>query len=444
VVLHEKQSVLQLRSFAAWLPKHLQLVRSIHAKIDPTMLKLATKEHNVIAMGQQLQTALRAAAAAAAAAQVADTPPAPAAQAAAEAAPAAGSSAAVTAQGAPRHQQQQQRQGWRLTSFSCNMPGAAGTLAALPAHSLTHLELGLPPGGSGLGRALASLLPLQGLQHLDLLADFPQQQLVQLTQLPALQHLVLRYRSMSIAAGAAEAWAQLPQLREILIDGEGYDRKLPTIDAVDFVMEFLPGCSGLTKLVLFCNPVEECVDDNPYGYNDPYNDSSSDEDSYSEGSGNWNFAYVAAAVCESLEGLTGLRDLSITCDGGGLEYGDALALTALTGLTRLELDDVSHGVNTAAACLLASSLTQLRDLAFGMYCDVDMTSAEFLDALGQLTQLTRLKLYANQKLTQQGLMQLTGLSRLQDLQVPMSGPFSSSEITATGLAEFWAAVRQQQ
>jgi hypothetical protein len=39
-----------------------------------------------------------------------------------------------------QQQQQQQQQGWRLASFSSDTP-AAELLAALPPHSLTHLDL---------------------------------------------------------------------------------------------------------------------------------------------------------------------------------------------------------------------------------------------------------------------------------------------------------------
>jgi hypothetical protein len=298
---------------------------------------------------------------------------------------------------------------------------------------------------SGSGRALASVVPLQQLQHLDLLVNFPQQQpLLQLTQLPALQHLTLRYRDLSVAAQAAAAWAQLPQLCEMRFEeGERvYGRMPPTPDEVEAVMQGVADCSGLTKLMLFISAAEQQFGDDPYDYYDPCGDDTSEGDSYSAGSEDLQFSYVGVAVCGSLAGLTGLQDLRITCGPGGLEYGDALALAALTGLTHLELEDVSDGVSTEAACAITTSLTQLRDMPLNL-CGADVRDAAFLAALGQMTQLTRLIMPDNQTWTQRGLMQLTGLSRLQELEVPMSGPFSASEITDAVLAEFWGAVRQQ-
>jgi hypothetical protein len=59
-------------------------------------------------------------------------------------------------------------------------------------------------------------------------------------------------------------------------------------------------------------------------------------------------------------------------------------------------------------------------------------SSAFLAGLGRLTQMKRLKLSANHHtryLTQQGLMQLTGLRRLQELQVQKDDPYFQSEIT---------------
>jgi hypothetical protein len=141
VELHIQQGLQQMQSFAAWLSMHAQLVRTISSKIQPQQLESVTLTRcswrQLEAMGQQVRKALRGAAAA----QVARTPPAATAVSAA----AAGGTAA-TASLARLQQQQQQR--WRLASFSCDLPGAAGMLAALPAHSLTHLELDLTDSGS--------------------------------------------------------------------------------------------------------------------------------------------------------------------------------------------------------------------------------------------------------------------------------------------------------
>jgi hypothetical protein len=69
-------------------------------------------------------------------------------------------------------------------------------------------------------------------------------------------------------------------------------------------------------------------------------------------------------------------------------------------------------------------------------------SSAFLAAVGQLRQLTYLNLEGNAGLTEQGLMQLTGSSRLQELHVDK--PYNGGEITDEVLGSFWTALRQQQ
>jgi hypothetical protein len=73
-----------------------------------------------------------------------------------------------------------------------------------------------------------SLAPVTRLQpkqlrYFEVQVDFIQQQLLlQLTQLPALQHLKLVYncqgRAGEAAAADASSWALLPQLRDLVID----------------------------------------------------------------------------------------------------------------------------------------------------------------------------------------------------------------------------------
>jgi hypothetical protein len=65
-----------------------------------------------------------------------------------------------------------------------------------------------------------------------------------------------------------------------------------------------------------------------------------------------------------------------------------------------------------------------------------------LEAIGRLTQLTRLILIGNEGLTQQGLMQLTGLSRLQ--QEWCGRLCSAGQVTREALSDFWAALHAQQ
>jgi hypothetical protein len=93
----------------------------------------------------------------------------------------------------------------------------------------------------------------------------------------------------------------------------------------------------------------------------------------------------SASVCGGLARLTNLQDLEVW--GPRLAPGDAMALTALTGLTRLSLRGIGHGLGNAAAVALARSLTQLSCL------DIQAArSAEVAAAVADLTQLTKLRL----------------------------------------------------
>jgi hypothetical protein len=122
VVLSHKNTLQQLDSLAEWLVNHAGLVRSItasKAELERSM-KWSTpfyivRDH-LAEVQQLLQHALQAAAAATA---VDDT----------------------AGQGALAVTPQQQLQRWRLAGFSCDLTGATAMLAALPAHSLTHLHL---------------------------------------------------------------------------------------------------------------------------------------------------------------------------------------------------------------------------------------------------------------------------------------------------------------
>ena len=72
--------------------------------------------------------------------------------------------------------------------------------------------------------------------------------------------------------------------------------------------------------------------------------------------------------------------------------GDALALSALTGLTRLVLAGVGDGVGDVAAAAVAHSCRQLRQLDLS---ECSMGSAACLAEIGRLTQLTQLQLQSN-------------------------------------------------
>jgi aminoglycoside phosphotransferase len=69
--------------------------------------------------------------------------------------------------------------------------------------------------------------------------------------------------------------------------------------------------------------------------------------------------------------------------------GDALALTALTGLTRLALQGGETGVTDEVAAALARNLTQLQHLDLRR---CPLGSYNCFHEIGQLTQLTELQL----------------------------------------------------
>jgi hypothetical protein len=529
----------QLRGFAQWLPKHAGLVNSIRAQMPLQVSHTAKTDFNTIAemLHQAVQEAAAAAAAPAEVPTALRTP---------------GEVANCLGQQLQHLQLPEQQQCWRLASFSCNLPGAAGMLAALPAHSLTHLDLGvsnscdttseelaaalarlsslqrlcivsdfvcteriwLPSSqiqgidgsylrngvgqltqltslslkgffedeepveqlltqplprlqqllllllrpltkmnlahltqlqemGSGGGfpltdtatlptqlkrlhlytnhggHMLAAVRPLQQLQQLRLQVKFSEPQpLLQLAQLPALQHLALLHFHPRQAASAAAAWPLLPQLQQLVI-GSGDRYHPPTRQEMASLLAALAGATSLTMLQLEC-----CAAD--YAGGEPHLDDS-----------NARPALLNTAVCASLAGLTRLKELHI--EEVQMVPGDALALTALTGLTSLKVDRGQAGFGTAAATALAGSLKQLRHLQLDE-CEVNLGSCAFLAALGQLVQLTQLQLQYNcGGITQQGLMQLTGLSRLQQLRVSSWHEGVTDEV----LRAFWAAIQRQ-
>uniref|UniRef100_A0A383VKY4 Uncharacterized protein n=1 Tax=Tetradesmus obliquus TaxID=3088 RepID=A0A383VKY4_TETOB len=256
-------------------------------------------------------------------------------------------------------------------------------------------------------------LQLTQLQHLALYVDFKQQQLLlQLAQLPTLQHLALRYICAAAAAAAtAPAWPLLPQLRELMIEHkEVYTfTDLPSKQGWSAILAGAAAATGLAKLLL---DVRVAAD------GDGLLGAHSGRIDYAF----WGTPAVEVAACASLTGLTRLKDLAIDCNDmngyqGKLAPGDVIALTTLTSLTRLHVWSAEHGVGAAAATALAGALQQLQHLC--MYnCKLQLDSAEGLaccEAIGRLTQLMQLDLSSN-RLTQQGSMQLAGLSRLQELR----------------------------
>ncbi|KAF6265678.1 hypothetical protein COO60DRAFT_1633460 [Scenedesmus sp. NREL 46B-D3] len=171
---------------------------------------------------------------------------------------------------------------------------------------------------------LSVVVPLKQLQRLRLLQGFSEQQpLLQLAQLPALQHLALQYVATNSAAESAASWVKLPQLQELHID---FDIEAPLPHQIAAILGGAAACSGLTRLLLDVG--EE--DDADVGDAHP------------------------VAVCGKVAGLRTLQELCIRKSSIMLP-GDARALTTLSGLTRLVLNDQYSGVNDVTATALACS-----------------------------------------------------------------------------------------
>jgi hypothetical protein len=275
---------------------------------------------------------------------------------------------------------------------------------------LTSVDLGEPIRSTDLD--VAALLPLQQLQHLKISAscfDSAPQLLQIASGLPWLQHLSLYYYRIEDTASAARAWQHLPALQEI---GMEYTEGTATPSQMETILQGIAAATSLTNLELIVEQ-SEFDDDAPGGQG------------------------VPVAACARLAGLKNLRELCITRDSN-LVPGDALALTALTGLTRLVLANAGDAVDDTAACALARCLKQLRHLDLS-YCSLG--SMTCLPAIAHLYELTELRLNhsgGESGMTEQGLMLLTGLSNLQHLNV------ENCQLPDGALARLWAALRQRQ
>lgn len=279
----------------------------------------------------------------------------------------------------------------RLTKLT--IEGSVHQGAALPAQLQSlHLDAHVD---------LAHVLALKQLQHLTLCADsVDQHHVLQLAKLPGLQELALYYHCGDAAAAAAPTWVLLPQLRRVDIDTRDYGELNSQQSAA-----VLPGVAAATQLTrLFVHgpaPLRE---------------------------------HETLAWCGELAGIKGLRHLGV--DAACLVPGDALALTQLTQLTFLGLWGIK-GLSEVEVTAFARCMKHLKELAVP-WSDTDFGSATLLAAVGQMRQLTYLEVDGHKSLTQQGLMQLTGLSALQQLIVD-----TNDEITSEVLERFWAAVQQQ-
>jgi hypothetical protein len=253
--------------------------------------------------------------------------------------------------------------------------------------------------------ALLELKQLQCLKVAVICEEPPDLQ--RLTQLSALQHLSLTYDNFMFFYYAAGEWPQLSQLCELAVKLED---EPPSKQQWQTIIDDVAACTNLTSLQLEATCWEEENEDAEDYFGEP------------------------VAVCAKLAGLQKLKHLRFE-DDSTLAPGDALALTALTGLTSLVLARVGSGVGDEAAAAIAGSCRQLRHL--DLY-DCDLVSMECLSNIRHLTQLTQLQLRGNVGLTQQQLTLLSGLTCLQQLGVDRT-----AEITEGVVDSFWAAVRGQ-
>lgn len=260
--------------------------------------------------------------------------------------------------------------------------------------------------------AVGQLQQLQGLTFLCRLGDSsrgPPPDMVQLLQplmqLSALQQLSLHFDRPKLAAAAAAVWPHLPQLRELAV------RHLHELRFTEKLWNvFISGLAAATSLTKL--ELEAAVKQSVRcpGYSVPS---------------------APVAACGTVADLTNLRDLHIRCELCLLSC-DALALTALTNLTRLVLDDLGAAVGDEAAAAIARSCRQLRHLNLGR---CSLRSAACLAEIAHLRQLTELRVAENCGITTQSLVQLTGLTQLQRLELCLGYPMTGKEV-----GEFWASL----
>jgi hypothetical protein len=201
-------------------------------------------------------------------------------------------------------------------------------------------------------------------------------------------------------------WRQLPQLQELCLDDEGDNVEGRNL-RLQSIFAGIAAATSMTNLHLHSWSLERL----------------------SGGS------LADIGICPGLAGLSSFEKL---CTRLPLVICDR-ALTALTGLTHLEMACCLMLDGTKTATVVARSLTRLRHLDLSDCC-LNFGSTDLMLALGQLTQLTLLDITRvardGNQLAEGALMQLTGLRHLKDLRIP-----DSPEVSEEVLRVFWAAVR---
>jgi hypothetical protein len=188
-----------------------------------------------------------------------------------------------------------------------------------------------------------ALLELGRLRRLTVTADdLEAASLLRLTQLPALQHLSLVHGNFSCDVGTAAVWPQLSQLIELVVvpqrDQWASSLWPPSRQQLQGILEGVAASTNLTSLQLeaMCQDAEAIYpiaeeDDAEDGDTEDAEDGDT-EDEEEENAEDYFGGPVTA--CAQLAGLTKLQHLRFAANCT-LAPGDALALTALTGLTSL-------------------------------------------------------------------------------------------------------------
>jgi hypothetical protein len=285
----------------------------------------------------------------------------------------------------------------QLHEFACD---ALMFVDVLPAQ-LKHLDVGT----SCVCNRSASLMPLQQLTALHgYVHSRHPEQLLRLTQLPALQELHLKYQNCNCAAATAPAWQRLPVCK-LRLDDIGVD------DYVGDDLTLLAGLAATTTLTSLTFS-QWC-----------------DIEDAGDGQQQQHVQLNALAAIAKLTGLRRLDLCNLDCKG------DALALTALTGLTYLGLHSCGTWLTDTKVTALACCLKQLRHLDVS---DCDLGAMACIGAIAHLPALTCLRFARVSRLgckglTRENLLMLTRLSYMQCLEVDRS-----AEVTDEVVDSLWA------
>lgn len=286
----------------------------------------------------------------------------------------------------------------------CNEPAAGSRLPA----QLQQLSV----TGKFAATAAFGIAGLQYLQTLSLLGTIDSaEQLQQFAGHPELQRFELVSADFSHILGAAAAWESIPRLCSLVI--------MDTVAAAREFLQLVKHVTAVTNLTELQLNVGVDPADGP-----------------AEG--------AVENPCQHLAPLSKLQSLSIwhgrddcynPAASGAPHWWDKLS--ALTALTKLIIGGLPI-VHESDALQLASKLTNLEYLSLDdNITDLDWSLAP-LPAIGQLTCLQCLYLgRLSEVVAQQGLSQLTNLTRLKQL-----GDFRNAGEDA--VRAFWARIRAQR